>query len=142
MRKYIVLLLLALGSAALLTACSKTGSEPTQTVTVQAQVSTITAEELNSMLGSKDFTLVNVHIPYAGEIPQTDLFVPFNALEENKEKLPQDKSTKIVLYCRSGGMSAAASQKLLELGYKYIFDVKGGMNAWSGAGYKLIEKQP
>jgi hypothetical protein len=31
----------------------------------------LTTDELSNMLKSKDFTLVNVHVPYEGELPQT-----------------------------------------------------------------------
>ena len=40
----------------------------------------ITPAQLNLMLEHKDFLLVNVHIPYEGEISQTDLFVPYSLL--------------------------------------------------------------
>jgi len=38
----------------------------------------ITVEELNTMLQSRDFPLINVHIPYEGEIPGTDAHIPYN----------------------------------------------------------------
>ena len=98
----------------------------------------ITVEELNAMLKNKDFTLINVHIPYQGEIPGTDVHIPYNEIEEYADQLPQDKDTKIVLYCRSGSMSAAASKTLVEMGYTNVTDVQGGMNAWEAAGYELL----
>jgi len=90
------------------------------------------------MLQDKDFTLINVHIPYAGEIPQTDLFIPYNEIEQNTDKLPANKDARLVIYCRSGPMSATAAKTLLKLGYTQVFDVEGGMRAWQAVGYRLI----
>ncbi|MBI2868318.1 MAG: rhodanese-like domain-containing protein [Chloroflexi bacterium] len=98
----------------------------------------VTAARLESMLDSKDFLMVNVHIPYAGEIPGTDLFIPYNDIERNLEKLP-DKSAKIVVYCRSGMMSDIAAKTLTRLGYNGITDVEGGMVAWEEAGFRLVQ---
>jgi hypothetical protein len=36
----------------------------------------IASEQLRIILQKKDFMLINVHIPYEGELPQTDMFIP------------------------------------------------------------------
>ena len=102
-------------------------------------VHVISADSLNTMLQDKDFALVNVHIPYAGEIPQTDLFIPYNEIADHLEKLPPKDST-IVLYCRSDRMSGIAANTLENLGYSKLYNVKGGMRAWESAGFDLIHK--
>ncbi len=101
----------------------------------------IDVETFAEMQKNKDYTLVNVHIPYAGEIDGTDEFVPFNDIESNLALLPEDKNAKIVLYCRSGGMSRVASKEIAGLGYTNLYDINGGMNAWESSGRELIQKQ-
>lgn len=97
----------------------------------------VTARELNSMLKSKDFVFINVHIPFAGNIAGTDLSIAYDRIEQNLSQLPVDKNAKIVLYCRSGRMSAIASEELVSLGYTNIWNLDGGMDAWVQAGYPL-----
>ena len=96
----------------------------------------VTAGQLSAALPAKAFTLVNVHIPYEGELPQTDLFVPYNQIDELASKLP-DKGAPIVLYCRSGRMSTEAARNLVKLGYTNLMELNGGMGAWESAGLKL-----
>jgi len=43
----------------------------------------IGSEQLWTMLQKKDFVLINVHIPYEEELPQTDLFIPIHCKVEN-----------------------------------------------------------
>ena len=100
----------------------------------------IDAPTLWRMLQQKDFLLINVHIPYAGELPETDLFIPYNAIEENLDQLPQDKDAKIVVYCRSGPMSAKAAETLVKLGYTNVWNLKQGMREWKEAGFPLLSK--
>ena len=99
----------------------------------------ITVDQLDEMLKNKDFLLVNVHIPYEGEIPNTDLFIPFNAITDNLDKLP-DKNARIVLYCRSGSMSTIAAKALVAQGYTNVYELDGGFNAWKASGRPFIVK--
>ena len=97
----------------------------------------VSVSEFQSMLKDKDFTLVNVHIPYEGDIPKTDLSIPYDEIDQNLDQLPADKNAKIVLYCRSDRMSTIASENLVDLGYTNIYNLDGGMVAWEGAGLDL-----
>lgn len=99
----------------------------------------LTAVELHTMLKDKDFVFVNVHIPFAGNIADTDLSIPYDQIEENLSQFPSDKNARIVLYCRSGRMSQIAAEELVSLGFTNVWDLKGGMADWEQAGFDLEE---
>ena len=90
----------------------------------------LAVEDFDSMLANKDFFLLDVHIPEQEHIENTDAFIPYNEIDQYLNQLPQDKSEKIVVYCRSGSMSVEASEKLIELGYTNVFNLEGGRNAY------------
>jgi rhodanese-related sulfurtransferase len=100
----------------------------------------VSAAQLADMLGHKDFTLVNVKTPYIGEIDGTDLYIPYDQLAARTAELPADKSARVLVYCRSGVQSAQAAQTLLSLGYTNVWNLDGGMNAWTASGRSLIQK--
>lgn len=45
-----------------------------------------------------------------------------------------DKTKAVFVYCKSGGRSKKASEKLQELGFKNIYELEGGFLKWSSAG--------
>jgi len=99
----------------------------------------INSQQLEAMFKDKDFVLVNVHIPFEGDIPNTDLSIPYDKITETQylSQLPSDKNAKVILYCRSGRMSQIAAEKLVSLGYTNIWNLKEGMVEWEQAGYEI-----
>lgn len=127
----------------ILSACSAAATPIPSVEVVGTQVSApggtytdVSVAELQTMLANKDFTFVNVHIPFEGNIVGTDLSIPYDQIAQNLDKLP-DKTAKIVLYCRSGHMSRIAAETLVGLGYTNIWELSGGMVAWENAGLQV-----
>ena len=140
------ILLVLTAAGLLLAACGQAGATGVAAPSVLAKnaagYTDLSVEQLAAMLPNKSFTLINVHVPYAGEIPQTDLFIPHDEIASQLERLPS-KDTPIVLYCRSGSMSTTAAAALAGLGYSNVMELDGGFNAWKEAGYDfLVKPQP
>lgn len=64
----------------------------------------------------------------AGHIPDSVL-LPYDQLKARADELPADKTTPIIVYCRSGNRSAVAAGTLAGLGYTEIYDL-GGIQDW------------
>lgn len=83
---------------------------------------------------------MNVHIPFEGSIPGTDLVVPYNEINENSSFFPAEKDQKIVVYCKVGSIGNEAAQSLIALGHTNVWVLSGGYNAWKEAGFTLDVK--
>lgn len=101
----------------------------------------VSPAELAGRLEQNDFTLVNVHIPYEGEIAGTSAFIPYNKIDQHLEDLPAEHNVAIILYCQSGRMSGIAAETLVRLGYSDVWNLDGGMIAWEEAGYRLVNQR-
>lgn len=134
-----------------LVACSSSETAPVSTVNLDEQTQVVpvagggsytdvSATGLAMLMEEDGFPLINVHIPYEGEIEGTELFVPFNEIGQHLDQLPADRDARIILYCRSGSMSAQASRTLVEMGYTDVWNLDGGMIAWENSGRPLLGK--
>lgn len=87
----------------------------------------ITARDLDSMKG---VVLLDVRTPKEfkqGHIPGA-VHVPLTEIGSRIKKLRKDKD--IVVYCQSGNRSIWAIRRLIAMGYKNLYNLKGGYNAW------------
>lgn len=95
----------------------------------------LTPEQLLAMLDNKDFALINVHVPNAGEITGTDTHIAYTDVEAIEAYVGFEKGAKIVLYCRTGPMSQIASDDLVGRGYCNVSDMSAGSYQWEQLGY-------
>lgn len=134
-----IFLLFMFVTSLVLSACqSISGNSVGEEVSIEGgSYRVVSVQELQSMLEDKDFTMINVHIPWEGDIPQTDLRLAYDQIEKNLDQLPQEKDTKILVYCLTSGMAKKAISTLLNQGYINLWMLEGGTTAWVDAGYQI-----
>lgn len=120
--------------------------QPQEQIGIQAEMNgipyrVVSVQELQTMLEDKDFTMINVHTPWEGDIPDTDVRLAYDQIEQNTDKLPADKDAKILVYCLTSGMAKKAVATLLVQGYTNVWMLEGGTTAWQEAGI-MLESQP
>lgn len=93
--------------------------------------------EFVGLLEDPSVTVVNVHVPYEGELPGTDALVAYDGILE-WDGLPRDRGAALAVYCMSGNMSRQAAQALSEAGYTDVRELDGGMLAWQDSGRELV----
>lgn len=97
-------------------------------------------EEFQQTIDQSNSFTVDVHIPQSDiHIEGTDAFIPYNELEENRDLLPEDKSTPIAVYCRSDNMSSQVAEELTEICYENVYNLEGGTIAWGQQSLPFIE---
>jgi rhodanese-related sulfurtransferase len=106
---------------------------------VTPQRSILTPDQVLAALDSKDFELVNVHVPYAGEIVGTDVHIPYTDVDGIETYLEGDTGRKVLLYCLTGPMSEIAGDELVDRGYCNVWDMPAGLATWKADGYPYNE---
>src|SRR3990170_5374089 len=104
---------------------------------VSGVVQLVDSESFSKLAKNEKNFLLDVHIPEQNHIPRTDTFIPYTEIYQNINKLPQDKSTTILVYCRSGSMSKAASEEIAKLGFTKVYNLKGGIDAYKESNVEI-----
>lgn len=91
----------------------------------------INAQEAKKMMDAGNVTVVDVRRPdeYASEHIPNAINIPVESIGAEKPQLLPHDNAVILVYCRTGIRAAAASEKLVKLGYKNIYDM-GGITSW------------
>lgn len=94
---------------------------------------------------AKGFFLIDVRTPEehaTGVIPGTDLNIDYREIKSRHKEIGATMDHHIVVYCQSGKRSTIAAETLADLGYKYVYNVRGSMNAWLAAGFPIQPPPP
>jgi rhodanese-related sulfurtransferase len=104
----------------------------------------VNVQQGQEMIDRGEVFILDVRTPeeYAsGHIKNSTLLavqdIPANELDIKLKELPKDK--KILVYCRSGRRSAAASTILVNNGFSQVYNMQDGINGWTNAGYETVK---
>ncbi|CEK09834.1 rhodanese-like domain-containing protein [Legionella hackeliae] len=108
-------------------------------------IATIDVQELKKLLDANPALCLidvreleewqSIRIPGAIHIPKDEL-------PERIENYMSDLNHPIYLHCKGGVRSLYAAHCLLDIGYKEVYSVDGGIIEWVMFGYPVEEKHP
>ena len=120
MKKILVILL----AIVLLSGCTATVEED------KIEYIKITAKEAKEIMDTEKVIVLDVRTPeeYEEEHIEGAILIPDYDLENLSDSKLTDKDGKILVYCRSGNRSKAATKVLIDMGYTNVKDFGGIMN--------------
>ena len=90
------------------------------------------AELASRRNGGWDPFVLDVRKPHEADIATlafADLLQPHDQIADVLDQIPRDRD--VVVYCKKGGRSAKAARALAENGFTQLYNLDGGINAWS-----------
>ena len=103
-------------------------------------INQMNSDELIEFIELNDAVLVDVRTEdeYNSGYIENSLNIDYfsNDFSLNADKL--DKSTPIILYCRSGKRSSMSANKISKLGFKEIYNLEGGILEWIEEGNVIV----
>ena len=99
----------------------------------------ITPAELNQ--ANKDILLIDVRTPeeYASGHIENAVNIDFYADNFQEQIEVLDRSQPVYVYCKKGGRSSNAAQKMKDMGFKSVYDLDGGILQWEKEGFKTVK---
>jgi sulfur-carrier protein adenylyltransferase/sulfurtransferase len=92
----------------------------------------MSAHELKRKMDAREaFELIDVREPFEYEIARIDgsKLIPLGEIAERTDELQREQT--IVFHCHSGGRSAEAVRLLQQRGFTNVYNLEGGIDAWS-----------
>ena len=91
----------------------------------------ITVSDLKSKLDNdEDVNVLDVREPHEYEVANIGVrLIPLGELPQRLVELDQDEY--FVVHCKTGARSATAVKLLQDAGFQNVYNVKGGITAWS-----------
>ena len=97
----------------------------------------VSPEEFRSMLNDQaSVQLIDVRTAgeYAGGNLKGSVNIDIRSADFTDRIKELDQDRPVFVYCLSGGRSASASRSMAAMGFKEVYDMKGGIMSWKRAG--------
>ena len=109
---------------------------------VEGEIKVVSPEEMQTLLQLDNVQLVDVRTSkehnsgYIALAQNIDFMSP--TFDIDIQTL--DKEKPVLLYCQKGGRSAKCAEKMIDLGFKKIYDMQGGFSKWEHKGLPYKKK--
>lgn len=100
----------------------------------------LSADEFEKSVTKDSVQILDVRTPgeYASGHIKNTLLANWNDSKEFERRISFiNKNKPVYVYCLAGGRSAAAAAKMRNMGFKNVYELNGGINAWKAANKKL-----
>lgn len=126
------ILVLGITLLAIALSCKDNGIKKLETTEGSKTYKDIDVDELNEMLATGEYRLLDVRTPEETAQGMIDrpLQIDYRGdrFEAGLSRLVKDQ--KFIVYCRSGVRSANTCEKMKEMGFKEVYNLKGGYQAY------------
>lgn len=98
----------------------------------QATIEILDIPAFKEAIAAKGVQLIDVRTPeeYADGHIERAMNINYLDVDFSKAILKANMDKPVYIYCRSGNRSGKAAEVMKELGFKTIYDLKGGFMAW------------
>ena len=144
MKKYLILIVLAISVSVAFSCNSTTTHAQAESAILQEGIITtnVSAAEFQKLIKSKSTAIIldvrtdnEVAQGFIKNAQQIDFYDENFQAELNK----LDKSKPVLIYCRSGRRSGIAMSALRNLGFSEVYNLQGGIIEWSEAGLEIMK---
>ena len=100
----------------------------------------VNAQDLKKMIDSKEKVLivdVREDVEWSESHIEGSKHIKLGDLANKTNQLPID--VPIILVCRTGNRSSFGAKMLSNAGFTHVYNLTGGISAWSKSGYSLTK---
>ena len=104
-------------------------------------IQVLSLAEFEKMSAKRKTKILDVRTPE--EVAEGHLLgsstVNFLSPDFSKEVQALNKNKTYLLYCRSGTRTRKAADAMQKIGFKHVYMLEGGINAWKDAGKEVVK---
>lgn len=103
-------------------------------------LATISVDEFEKKLNNAEVQLIDVRSAeeFSGGYLKGATNIDVSLNDFNTRVAAFDKNKLVMVYCLSGGRSAAAAERLSEMGFKKVYNMEGGIMKWDASNKPVV----
>jgi molybdopterin/thiamine biosynthesis adenylyltransferase/rhodanese-related sulfurtransferase len=109
---------------------------------LKGKIKEVSPEELREPMTNGKETVLLLDVREKDEVRKEYIcgaeLLPRGFLEMRVEELMPDKKKPIVVYCAAGVRSGFAAKTLMDMGYKDVASLRGGIEKWKRSGFEVL----